>query len=173
MTLLWLSTLSLSAGYWDIFWPQLIQGVGMSLLFVPLTTVAMDPIPRERMGNATSLFNLMRNIGGSIGIATTGTLLSRHSQATTSMLGSHVTSYDAPSQLMFMQMRNGFMATGSDATTATSRAYAAIFGIVQRQATMVSFVGIFQMLGLLFLAIIPLVLMMKRPKRGGAPAGAH
>jgi len=61
-TLLWLAGLNLQAGYWDVFWPQLIQGVGMSLLFVPLTTVAMDPVPRERMGNATSLFNLMRNI---------------------------------------------------------------------------------------------------------------
>src|SRR3954468_15617128 len=49
-TLLWLSLLNLQAGYWDIFWPQLIQGVGMSLLLVPMTTVAMDPIPRERMG---------------------------------------------------------------------------------------------------------------------------
>ena len=68
-TLLWLSLLNLQAGYWDIFWPQLVQGAGLSLLFVPLTTVSMDPIPREKMGNATSLFNLMRNIGGSIGIA--------------------------------------------------------------------------------------------------------
>jgi DHA2 family multidrug resistance protein len=63
--------LNLQAGYWDIFWPQLLQGVGMSLLFVPLTTISMDAIPREKMGNATSLFNLMRNIGGSIGIAMT------------------------------------------------------------------------------------------------------
>src|SRR5947207_287723 len=70
-SLLWLSQANLQAGYWDIFWPQLIQGIGMSLLFVPLTTVAMDPIPRERMGNATSLFNLMRNICGSIGIYVT------------------------------------------------------------------------------------------------------
>src|ERR1700681_944780 len=68
-TLFWLSRLNLQAGYWDIFWPQLIQGAGMAMLFVPLTTVAMDAIPRERMGNATSLFNLMRNIGGSLGIA--------------------------------------------------------------------------------------------------------
>src|SRR6202163_2111274 len=121
MTLLWLSRLSLQAGYWDIFWPQLFQGMGMSLLFVPLTTVAMDPIPREKMGNATSLFNLMRNIGGSIGIATTGTLLSRHSQATTSMLGSHVTPYDAAGQTVFLQMRNAFIAAGADAATATTR----------------------------------------------------
>ena len=67
--------LNLNAGYWDIFWPQFFQGLGLSALFVPLTTISMDPIPRERMGNATSLFNLMRNLGGSIGIAVTGTLL--------------------------------------------------------------------------------------------------
>src|SRR5438477_9692773 len=60
MTLLWLSWLNLQAGYWDIFWPQLIQGVGMSLLFVPLTTIAMDRIPREKLGYATRLLNLMR-----------------------------------------------------------------------------------------------------------------
>ena len=146
-TLLWLAGLNLQAGYWDVFWPQLIQGVGMSLLFVPLTTVSMDSIPRERMGNATSLFNLMRNIGGSVGIAITGTLLARHSQATTSTLGSHVTMYDQASQSMFAQLRAGFMAAGADAVTATNRAYAALFGMVQRQASMVSFVGLFQLLG--------------------------
>jgi MFS family permease len=128
-TLLWLAGLNLQAGYWDVFWPQLIQGVGMSLLFVPLTTVSMDSIPRERMGNATSLFNLMRNIGGSVGIAITGTLLARHSQATTSTLGSHVTMYDQASQSMFAQLRAGFMAAGADGVTATNRAYAALFGM--------------------------------------------
>src|SRR3954471_2879523 len=100
VTLLWLSKLNLQAGYWDIFWPQLAQGAGMALLFVPLTTVAMDAIPRERMGNATSLFNLMRNIGGSIGIAITGTMLVRQQQTVTTMLGAHVTPYDAASQAM-------------------------------------------------------------------------
>jgi DHA2 family multidrug resistance protein len=173
LTLLWLSKLNLQAGYWDIFWPQLIQGVGMSLLFVPLTTVAMDPIPRERMGYATSLFNLMRNIGGSIGIAMTGTMLARNNQSTTSLLGSHVTQYDQASQQTFMQMRGAFMAAGADVVTATNRAYAAMFGMVQRQATMVSFVGIFQLLGVLFLALIPLVLLMRRPGKGGGPVAAH
>src|SRR6476646_9844237 len=150
VTLLWLSELNLNAGYWDIFWPQLIQGVGMSLLFVPLTTVTMDPIPRERMGNATSLFNLMRNIGGSIGIATTGTMLARNAQSTKVLLGANVNAYSPASQSMFAQMRAAFIAAGSDPVTATSRAYAAIAGAVARQATMVSFVGIFQLLGILF-----------------------
>ncbi|MFI5179079.1 MAG: DHA2 family efflux MFS transporter permease subunit [Vicinamibacterales bacterium] len=172
-TLIWLSHLNLQAGYWDIFWPQLIQGVGMSLLFVPLTTVAMDPIPREKMGNATSLFNLMRNIGGSVGIATTGTMLARNNQSTTALLGANVSVYDLTSQHTFNSIRTGFMASGADPVTATSRAYAAMFGLVQRQATMVSFVGIFQLLGVLFVALTPLVLLMKRPQRGRAPAASH
>src|SRR5690242_1634823 len=113
-TLLWLSHLNLQAGYWDIFWPQLIQGVGMSLLFVPLTTVSMDPIPRERMGNATSLFNLMRNIGGSIGIAATGTMLARNSQSQLTLLGANVTPYSTTAQSMFERMRAGFIASGAD-----------------------------------------------------------
>jgi DHA2 family multidrug resistance protein len=171
-TLIWLSRLNLQAGYWDIFWPQLIQGIGMSLLFVPLTTVTMDAISRERMGNATSLFNLMRNIGGSVGIATTGTFLARKQQALTSVFGSHVTPYDLTSQSMLYRMKGAFMAAGSDATTATNRAYAAMFGMVQQQAAMVSFVTIFWLLGMLFLVLVPLVLLMKRPTHGG-PMAAH
>src|SRR5260370_37575908 len=142
MTLLWLSNLNLQAGYWDIFWPQLIQGVGMSLLFVPLTTVSMDPIPRERMGNATSLFNLMRNIGGSIGIATTGTMLARNNQSTTALLGANVTPYNPASQAMLAQMQGPFMAARADTVTATNRADAAMIGLVQRPATLTSLLGI-------------------------------
>ena len=89
-TLFWLGQLNLNAGYWDIFWPQFFQGLGLSALFVPLTTISMDPIPRERMGNATSLFNLMRNLGGSIGIAMTGTLLARKQQEYINIMGAHV-----------------------------------------------------------------------------------
>ena len=145
----------------------------MSLLFVPLTTVAMDPIPRERMGNATSLFNLMRNIGGSIGIAATGTMLARTSQATTALLGTHVTPYDPASSMTFSGLRAAFLAAGADAATATSRAYAALFGMVQRQAAMVAFVGIFQFLGILFVGLIPLVLLMRRPKGKPVAGAAH
>src|SRR5260221_13927997 len=114
VTLLWLSGIGLQMGYWDVFWPQLIQGVGMSLLFVPLTTVSMDSIPREKMGNATSLFNLMRNIGGSIGIAVTGTMVARHARVVTGTLGEHVSIYDYGTQQMFLRMRAGFMAAGAD-----------------------------------------------------------
>ena len=117
-TLFWLGQLNLNAGYWDIFWPQFFQGLGLSALFVPLTTISMDPIPRERMGNATSLFNLMRNLGGSIGIAVTGTLLARKQQEYINIMGSHVNAYSAQSQTWLESLRQGFLASGSDPVTA-------------------------------------------------------
>ena len=95
LTLFWLGQINLHAGYWDFFWPQFVQGFALSMLFVPLTTISMDPIPREQMGNATSLFNLMRNIGGSIGIATTGTMLARQQQAQINVLGAHVSALES------------------------------------------------------------------------------
>jgi len=171
-TLFWLARLNLNAGYWDIFWPQFFQGLGLSALFVPLTTISMDPIPKERMGNATSLFNLMRNLGGSIGIAVTGTLLARKQQQHINLLGEHVTPYSAAATASLDSARQGFIAAGSDPVTATQQAYAAVFGAVQRQAGMVSFVELFTLLGIIFLLLLPLVLLMRRPK-GAAPAGAH
>jgi len=173
LSLIALSRLNLNAGYWDLFFPQVFQGLFMAMLFVPLTTITMDAIRPEEMGNATSLFNLMRNIGGSIVIAMTGTLTARHTQAITSTLGEHVSIYDPASQQMFLQMRSAFMAAGADMVTATQRAYAALFGMVSRQAAMVSFVGLFELLGIIFLLMIPLVLLMQRPGHGGPVVGAH
>jgi DHA2 family multidrug resistance protein len=172
LTLIWLGHLNLSAGYWDIFWPQFFQGLGLSMVFVPLTTISMDPIPRERMGNATSLFNLMRNLGGGIGIATTGTLLARRSQSTAAILGANVTAYSPAAQSTFAAARGAFIRGGSDPVTATARAYAAVSGMVHRQATMVAFVEIFTLLGVIFVMLVPLVFIMKRP-RGKAPIAAH
>jgi DHA2 family multidrug resistance protein len=173
LTLLWLGQLNLSAGYWDFFWPQFVQGFSLSMLFVPLTTTSMDPIPREHMGNATSIFNLMRNIGGSVGIATTGTMLARHQQVHINTLGAHVDVFDPATQQMFMRMQAAFMTAGADAYTATQRAYGALFGAVQRQASMVSFVEIFQLLGFIFILLVPLTFLMKRPSGKAGPVGAH
>jgi len=172
-TLIWLGQLNLNAGYWDIFWPQFFQGLGLSALFVPLTTISMDRIAREKMGNATSLFNLMRNLGGSVGIAVTGTMLARQTQAYVNVYGAHVDAYSPAAQQAFEAARAGFLAAGADFTTATQRAYAALFGSVQQQASMVSFVVLFRLLGVIFLFLLPLILVMKRPRSKEAAAGAH
>src|SRR5690242_20095162 len=107
-TLYELSKLNLNAGYWDIFWPQFIQGAALAMLFVPLTTASMDPIPKEEMGNATSLFNLMRNLGGGFGIAAATTFLFRRQQFHTHQLGEHVSSL-SPQTMQFMNATQAAM----------------------------------------------------------------
>src|SRR5689334_13827422 len=165
-TLIWLSFLNLNTGYWDIFWPQFLQGISLSLLFVPLTTVTMDSNARDQMGNATSLFNLMRNLGGSIGIAAAATMSSRGMQAFTNILGAHVTSYDTTATSMLQFLTRMYVSAGADPVTAQQRAQAALFGLVQRQAAMVSFVQVFRFMGVLFIAMMPLIFLFRRPKMG-------
>jgi DHA2 family multidrug resistance protein len=173
LTLIWLGQLNLQAGYWDIFWPQALQGTGMALTFVPLTTVTMQAIEPQRMGNATSLFNLMRNIGGSVGIAVTGTMLTRQRQTVASVLGERITVYDPKTTNLLAQLKAGFMASGADAATAGERAYAALHGMLLAQASMVSFVWLFRLLGGIFLMLLPLIMIMRRPKGRVAAQAAH
>ncbi|MCC7243021.1 MAG: DHA2 family efflux MFS transporter permease subunit [Acidobacteria bacterium] len=172
-TLFWLGALNLNAGYWDVFWPQFLQGIGLSMLFVPLTTISMDPVPRERMGNATSLFNLMRNLGGSIGIAVSSTLLARKQQVYFGVLGEHVDGFSSSSRDLLDGLRQSMIASGVDPVTATARAYATVAGLVQRQAAMLSFVEVFRLLGVVFLCLLPLILLMRRPQSQAPPTGAH
>jgi DHA2 family multidrug resistance protein len=167
-----LSRLNLNAGYWDIFWPQLLQGSSLGLLFVPLTTVTNDPIPRHEMGNATSLFNLMRNIGASIGIASVTTIVARHTQAHTNDLTQFISALNPAARATFESMKNMFMSRGMDATTASNQAYAAMFGMVQQQAAMMSYIDAFFLLAILFIAMLPLILLMKRPTKQGSAAEA-
>jgi DHA2 family multidrug resistance protein len=170
LTMYWMSTLSLDAGYWDIFWPQFVQGVGMGMLFVPLTTVAMDRISQKDMGQATSLFNLLRNIGGSAGIALIETAVARDRQAHINVLGSHVTAYAPATRAMFEGLRAAFVARGSDLVTATRRAEAALFGMVEQQAAMLSFLHAFQLLAVVFIVMTPLVFVMRKPRHHEGPA---
>lgn len=170
----YLSTINLNAGYWDIFWPQFIQGTSMGFLFVPLTTVTHDPIPKYEMGNATSIFNVMRNIGGSIGISMVSTMYSRATQTNTNIFGANVNSASGAAQSMFEGARAMFMSKGMDAATATRQAYASIFGMVQQQAAMVAFVREFRFLAILFLCCVPLILIMRPPRHhGGGGAAMH
>jgi len=171
-TLLWLGQIDLNAGYWEIFWPQFIQGAGLALLFVPLTTVSMATIAQERMGYATSMFNLMRNIGGSVGIAITATILQRQRVKIGSYMGENVSAFDTTTQTMLAQITGGLVAAGTDAATATQRAYAILNGMLFRQASMVSFVMLFRLLGGIFILMVPLVFIMRRPKGGGGGGGA-
>jgi DHA2 family multidrug resistance protein len=172
-TLFQFSRLSLSAGFWDFFWPQLIMGLSLGLIFVPLTTISMAPIKKENMGNATSLFNLVRNLGGSIGISAVSTMQTRFQQRNINQLGAHVTPYN-PSALSMMNSLHGmFMSGGSDSHTATHQARAAMFGMVQQQASMLAYNSIFLILAGLFALMLPFILLMRRPQAKGGPMSMH
>jgi len=168
-----LGSINLQVGYWDIFWPQFFQGLSMGLIFVPLTTVTMSLIKKEEMGNATSLFNLMRNLGGSVGIAVIATTLSRTTQTQFNILGSHVSGFDANVRMLLDQIRGAFIARGLDFTTASRAAYVALSGTVQRQAAMVAFVNLFRDLALVFAIVVPLVFLMKRPRHTHPTGPVH
>jgi len=168
-----LSKLNLDAGYWDIFWPQFIQGVSIAMVFVPLTTATMATIPREEMGNATSMFNLMRNLVGSCGIAAATTFLFRREQFHTSQLGAHVTAAIPRTESYLRGIQGAMMAHGSEPHAAAHQAYGAIWGMVLRQASMISFVDTFRAMGIVFLLVIPLLFVMKRPKGPGGGAAIH
>jgi DHA2 family multidrug resistance protein len=170
LTLFWLGDLNLDAGFWDLCWPQFFQGISLALLFVPLTTVTMDPIPNEGMGNATSIFNLMRNIGGSLGIAVSTTLLARRRQSNFDLLGTKVNPYSIQLRTVYSQIRSRLIARGKSDIEASRLANGIIVGLVESQSSMRSFIEVFRFLGLIFLLVLPLLLIMKSPRTKREPA---
>ena len=168
-----LSFFNLQVGFWNFWWPLMLQGAGLGLIFVPLTTVTNDPVPRERMGNATSLFNLMRNIGASVGISSVETLQFRHMQTHINYLVQHVNTANLQTQRALAGLRQTFMSRGADAVTATRQAHGALWGALQQQAAILSYNDVFRFLGWMFILMVPLLLLMEKPKGGKGPTMAH
>ncbi|HYH01072.1 MAG TPA: DHA2 family efflux MFS transporter permease subunit [Terriglobales bacterium] len=168
-----LSGLNLNAGYWDIFWPQVLQGVALSCMMIPLMAVSVNRISKEKMGNATSIFNLMRNIGGSFGIAIMSTFLARRNQFHQNRLIEQIHLGDIGTQQMLQGMKGWFMSQGADAWTASRRALAGMYGVVQKQAAMLSFVEAFWIMAVMFVAMLPLLFVLRRQmhKEEATPKG--
>jgi DHA2 family multidrug resistance protein len=165
ITMFDLSGLNLYAGFWDICWAQILQGVALSFLFIPLMALAMARIEPEKMGNATSIFNLMRNIGGSVGIAIMTTFLARRTQMHQNHLVANVTAGDLKTLSMLRGIQANFYAHGADAVTASRKSLAAMYGLVQEHASMLAFVEAFWVMGVVFLLMIPFLPLLQYTKR--------
>jgi MFS transporter, DHA2 family, multidrug resistance protein len=161
ITMFQLSGLNLYAGFWDIFWAQVLQGIALSFLFIPLMALAMARISPENMGNATSIFNLMRNIGGSVGIAVMTTFLARRTQLHQNHLVEHISAGDVKTLRLLEGLRANFMARGSDSVTASRKALAATYVLVQQHASMLAFVEAFWVMAVLFLLMLPFLLLLQ------------
>ncbi|MDR3764646.1 MAG: DHA2 family efflux MFS transporter permease subunit [Acidobacteriota bacterium] len=172
-TMFQLAGLNMNAGYWDIFWPQVLQGGALALIFVPLSAAAISHVSKERMGNATSIYNLMRNIGGSVGISMMTTFLARRQQFHQSRLVEHITPGNVQAYQRLHQFTGFFAQHGSGVGTAMHRAEAAMMGSLQQQSAMLSFVEAFRIMGYLFLFMILLIPLLSDPKKERAREAAR
>ena len=108
-----------------------------------------------------------------MGIAVATTMIARSSQTFLNTLGGHVNPYNPPAMMTLDQLRAYFISRGSDPVTAAKEAYAAVSGMVQQQAALLSYLNEFKFFGVVFLLMLPLVLVMRRPARGGGPVAMH
>jgi MFS transporter, DHA2 family, multidrug resistance protein len=159
------SNMTLASGTWDILLHQINQGVGMAFVFVPLTTLTMDRVPQAETGYATSLYSVMRNIGSSIGVSFVTTFVARRSQFHQSILTAHLIP-DSPQVRQFLDQTSGlFFHGGSDPYLAGRRGLALLYSSLQQQAALLSFAEAFRVMGFLFVAVAPLVLLMRKGRQ--------
>jgi DHA2 family multidrug resistance protein len=144
----------------------MVQGVGFSCLFVPLTTVALSTVPRAKLADATGLNSLLRQIGGSVGLAIFATVLSRYGVVARAALSSHVTLTRPEVQARFQAAQAGLMQRGMDAVSAQHAATMSLYGTVARQSMVLAFEQLFLLTGILFFGILPILIFLKR---GDAP----
>jgi len=160
------SDINLTISSSSITWPNVISGFAMGFIFVPLTTMAMGTLPNEQMGNASGVFNLMRNTGGSLGIAAMTTMLARGSQIHQATLVQNVNPYNPVLQERVQELAG----TGA---MGTQQAYGAINAMVARQAEVLSYIDNFRMLAFLCAVCVPAAFLFKRVRAKKGAVAMH
>jgi MFS transporter, DHA2 family, multidrug resistance protein len=170
----YLSRITLDISPWSIFWPLILAGSAMGFLYVPANVAGTAPLQRDQIGSATGMLNLMRNVGGSVGIALVSTLLVRRSQVHQNMLVQHLT----PADPVYMQYVHGlkgflFLRRGSFGT-GLSPALGTLYLMLQQQSYLLAFTDVYEWLALISLGSILLVFLMHRVrfKRKSKASGA-
>jgi MFS transporter, DHA2 family, multidrug resistance protein len=170
-SLFW-SFLTAQLSPWSMLWPIVISGFSLGLVFVPLSVTTLGDLARESIGNASGLYNLMRNIGGSIGISVVETILARHQQLHQTELVRHLTP-TSPNYQQNLQYFTGLFSQYADRVTAQQQAVGQVGQILSQQASLWSYVDDFRYMALACFCCVPVVWIVKRVRARGAPAGAH
>lgn len=162
-----LSQLTLDAGQNQLFWPLILRGVGLGFLFVPLTNATVAGLPMRQIGQGTGLFNLMRQLGGSLGIAIMATMLSRLTKVEKATLTDHVGAYDPLTLERIGALTRGMISRGMDATIAKQQALQILDRQIASQASVLAFSRLYLVSGFLLVAALPLLLIWRTGRAQG------
>lgn len=152
-------------GAWPVIWTGVVQGLGLGLVFVPLSTIAFSTIDPKYRADATSLFSLVRNIGSSIGISIVSVMLSRNIQVNHVELGAFINPFNPTLAQLMPSAVQGNLVTLSE-----------IDALVNIQASMIAYIADFKLMMIVTLAAIPLALVLRKPEAAsqrGAPVAVH
>jgi DHA2 family multidrug resistance protein len=149
---------------------RMIQVVFMPFIFIPISTLNYVGVPREKSNQISGMSNFARNLGGSIGTSLLATYLSRENQNNLNNMGSHTDYSNANFKRMMDGLVSMFLGQGYDAVTASKKALAMMYGVVQSQAGVISFMNVFWIMSLVVACLAPLPWIMRRAKTGPKPA---
>jgi DHA2 family multidrug resistance protein len=157
-----MSHVTVGSDFWSLALPRLVQGIGMGFIFVPLQMLALASVPVTQLPNATALFNVVRNVGGSVGVAISTALLGRRAQVHQSALVSHVSAWDPETAERLRLWTEHFLARGADATTAGRQAIAMLYRETQVQSQVLAFMDDFRLLAVMYAGLVALIFFMHR-----------
>ncbi|MCX5819503.1 MAG: DHA2 family efflux MFS transporter permease subunit [Deltaproteobacteria bacterium] len=160
-----MSQFNLQVDFNAVLWPRVMLGIGVAFVFIPLTTISLSHIRKEEMGNASAVFNLLRNLGGSFGVALSATILARQAQVHQAHLTEHLTPFDPAYVLSAQQSARTLLEKGIEASQAAQGGMELIYQRLLREAAMLSFNNVFYLLTVLMLLTVPLVFFMRRTPR--------
>lgn len=170
-TAMWkLSRITGLSGREDFFWPLILRGGGLGLMFVPLTTLTLGDLPRRELPAGTGLYNFFRQLGGSLGIAAIATLLARFTTQYTAMVTEHLAAGAPGTSARLAALTQGFIARGADQFTAHERALSVLHGQVAAQGSVLAYSRIYLLSAFMVLALIPLLTLVRTPR---AAASKH
>jgi MFS transporter, DHA2 family, multidrug resistance protein len=168
-----LARMTLASGPQETFWPLIIRGVGLGLIFVPLTAASMAELGVGELAQGTGMFNLTRQLGGSLGIAIMATMLTRFTAQKKSLLTEHLTTMDPATLGRLQQITHGLTMRGINAVSAKQQALMMLDRQVGAQASVLAFSRIYMISGMVLLASVPLLFLFKTGKGRGAPGMSH
>jgi MFS transporter, DHA2 family, multidrug resistance protein len=166
------ATLTNLSGYEQLRWTQIVRAVGMPLVIVPITTLATGSIESEQSGSASALFNMFRNLGGSIGIALLATQLDLREKLHSVRLGEAVTAFTSATTNQLTDLAQQLAIRGADSVTAAQQALGLVAGKIRREAFVMAYSDCFFILGALLVAMV-LFVWFCRSAKGDASLGAH